>query len=615
MKNRLSLITVFFLLLMMILGKMWKPHQQPISWDVAGYYLYLPATFIYDDPRMKDYDRFDSLRKNYQLSPTFYQVSRTPNNTTTIKYTMGSSILFAPFFFVGHAWAKLSGYPPDGFSYPYQQSLLLGTLLYGLLALLFARKILLHFFNDRISSLTLLMIMMGTNLFFIMSIDNLQSHYNLFFLYTLFIWTTIRFHQKPGWKRSIVLGITGGLIILTRPTDIVVGILPVLWGIQNWNDLKSKIKTHTKFLIVAGIIAGIVFFPQLFYWKISAGKWLLNSYDNPGEGLDLLYPHTLPFLFSYRKGWLIYTPLVIFMIAGIFAAIRKKEKVFIGLLLFFVINLWLVSSWTCWWYAASFSSRAMVQSYAVLMIPLGYFLQFISEKSKPISIGIKSFMMMLVLFCVFQTWQYSMGILANDRVTKAYYWRIFGATKSKPGDDRYLLREKWLGTDTVMEPQNFLVKREMILDWDNISSQEAELQSRLMKDTTEGGVVAIVDSSRTFFTFWEEPVTTLSDKYYSCVRVEGEVKNSSSFKDNPVELIRTIIHRWKAYGYNSMPLFAQDTSHYAGWRSFTYDYVLPDIRKGTDQFRAYFWLRGDQPVYVRNLKVKVLEPREFPELE
>ncbi len=454
MKNQTSGLVLILICILLVAGRLWKPTQRPISWDVGGYYLYLPAKFIYHDLEMKDYQKFDSLREKYQISSTFYQVYKTPKNKYIVKYTMGNSFFYMPFFFVGHFIAHVGGYPTDGFSAPYQMAVMWGSFLYGFLALYFARKILLHFFWDGVAAFTLFSIVMGTNLFFSLSLDNLLSHSNLFFLYTVLIWSTIKFHQEPNFKKAAVMGLFGGLIILVRPTDIVSWLIPIFWGVSSFGDLFRKIRAQYKYFGVFVVVAVVIFFPQMLYWKMYAGSWLYNSYNNPGEGLDLFGPHTFKFLFSYRKGWLVYTPLMVFAFVGILISIKDKSKIFLPLFLFTCINLWLVSSWTCWWYAGSFSSRAMVQSYAVFMIPLGFFVQFIASRKKMFSLVGRTALLMVVFFCMFQTWQYANGILKFDRMTKAFYWKTFASTKNDPANEKYLLKDKFLGTDTIMDPEN-----------------------------------------------------------------------------------------------------------------------------------------------------------------
>ena len=78
----------------------------------------------------------------------------------------------------------------------------------------------------------------------------------------------------------------------------------------------------------------------MIYWKIYAGTFIYDSYQNPGEGLDLMSPHTFSFLFSYQKGWLLYTPLMIFAFMGLIWVRKKKREMLFPLVLFLLVNIW-----------------------------------------------------------------------------------------------------------------------------------------------------------------------------------------------------------------------------------------------------------------------------------
>jgi len=95
-RNGKILILCFFVVIAFI---RFKPSL--ISWDVLAHYLYLPATFIYDDPGIKNHDAMFLKIQEYDLSATFYQVIRHENGNHIIKTTCGWAILHSPFFW-GH---------------------------------------------------------------------------------------------------------------------------------------------------------------------------------------------------------------------------------------------------------------------------------------------------------------------------------------------------------------------------------------------------------------------------------------------------------------------------------------------------------------------------------
>ena len=53
--------------------------KHALTWDVFGYYLYLPATFIHDDPGLKDRAWLDEVMAKYDPSATLYQLAMRPD--------------------------------------------------------------------------------------------------------------------------------------------------------------------------------------------------------------------------------------------------------------------------------------------------------------------------------------------------------------------------------------------------------------------------------------------------------------------------------------------------------------------------------------------------------
>ena len=129
------------------------------------------------------------------------------------------------------------------------------------------------------------------------------------------IYFTIKWYQDFHLKNSIIIGLIAGLITLVRPSEVLCILIPLFWSNSSENYFTSKIKM-LKVYILPVILASFCFLllllPQLLYWKSVSGHYLFYSYTNPGEGFDFFFPHTYEFLCSFRKGWFIYTPLMLF---------------------------------------------------------------------------------------------------------------------------------------------------------------------------------------------------------------------------------------------------------------------------------------------------------------
>jgi hypothetical protein len=375
----------------------------------------------------------EGIVKKYQPTMDFHQ-AYPHGKGLVMKYSLGMSLQYLPFFAAGHLWASVSDYPADGFSFPYQAMIHWGSLLVAIWGLWLTRLNLRRFFRDEVAALALLLIGIGTNYLNYASTDAALTHNYQFTLFALLIWATIRWHERPSRTGAIGIGAVLGLIALTRPSDIVVALIPLAWG---WDGLKGRLafwRKHLLELVLAVAATGLVGFLQLAYWKFAAGEWIVYSYQD--QGFSFLRPHVFNVLISYKKGWLVYTPVMVFALAG-FIFLWRKKGLFWPLLAFSLVNFWIVSAWDIWWYGGSFGQRALIQSYAALAFPLAAFVAWAWQSKWRMAAFVPA-----ALFCIalnlFQTWQAHFGGLDPEMMNRAYYWRAFFETKVDP-QDRLLL--------------------------------------------------------------------------------------------------------------------------------------------------------------------------------
>lgn len=588
MKNKLSFYVVVLIILSTLFTNYTSSKKNKICWDWAGYYFYLPNLFIYNDPAPIDLNTMNNLVQKYEISSTLYQYTLTQKNTHIVRYTSGTAVLLSPFFFIGHFSAKILGYEQDGFSLPYQLAIWWGVFIYGCIAIILLRKLLIFFFDDIPVAITLLVLFIGTNLFYYFHYNTFQIHYILFFLYAVFINYSIQFHKSKSVKNILGLAISGGLIILTRPTDFMIALFPILYNFNFTINSFKRLLRESKYYLIIGLIAFLIFSIQIIYWKLHVGKFFTNSYGNPQEGLDIFSPYILEFLFSFRKGWLIYTPIGIFMIFGFYTLYKIKKELFYSSIFYFIAFLWIVSSWTCWWYAGSFGSRAMLQSYVVLSIPLATFIQQVLKQK----IYIKSmFFIVLILFGglnLFQTYQLKKSILSNSNETKKHYFEVFGDIRRNPDLDRFLLRE----TPRVLD------------------SLDVRLEFKKVKtlDLSENDMDSLYNND--FFTFIKIPAIELSSKYRYLVRLKGLYKCECN-ESSKILIAKTMLYNDKTYFYTAQELLCPTDS----FANFNADYIIPDLRRKTDVYHPHVYNIDKVKFQFTNLKLEVWEYKEYPELE
>ena len=349
--------------------------EATISWDVQGYYTYLPAFLIYKDYHQCHFR--DSLNNIYQSSPDYQHLFPQPNGGSVIKYPAGQALLMSPFFAIAHTYNKVSKkYPADGYSYPYQLAIGLGYLFYAFIGLFLFRIILLKYFSDVVAGITILCIGIGSNYLNYASVDQCMSHNPLFTLYSVLILMVIRYYQKPNISKAFGIGLITGLMTLIRPTEILSLLIVLLWGINNWKQLKDRIVfawQQWQHIIVMIIGFSIFISIQLAYWKTVSGHFVVYSYND--QGFNWLHPYFEGFLTSVRCGWLRYTPIMLLTLLGFVPFIFNKQNMW-SVVAFSFINLYIICCWDIWW----FGGRAMVQSYVVMSFALAALIEWCWSK-------------------------------------------------------------------------------------------------------------------------------------------------------------------------------------------------------------------------------------------
>lgn len=444
-EHLISLITVVICMLaMLILGTKYYPKynqeatEATISWDVAGYYAYLPALYIHND--IKQLGWIDSTRQKYVFSPFLDQYFKDKSGSNVLKYSIGMSILYTPAFVAAHISAPMLGFLQDGYSKPYQVSLTLWSFLIAFIGLLVLRKVLLRFYSDGTTAMTLAIIVLCTNYLEYGSITNAMSHNYLFTGYSILLLLCIKFYERPSYKFTIGIGFVIGFMALARPTEIIAIILPLCWTLS-WkkNHFRAKINQlieHFNKYIVGFFIIGLIGSIQIAYWLYVSGSPLVYSYQE--QGFSWLTPHIIDGIFSFRAGWLIYTPVMSLALIGFYALYKKNIRLFTPIFIMSMVFIYIAFAWDIWWYGGSLGQRTMVQMYPVLAFPLAALIEHIAPR-KVLTFGMYVFVIACGFLNFWMTHQAHKGsLLYPGDMTKAYYLAIVGKDKVDPSTIKLL---------------------------------------------------------------------------------------------------------------------------------------------------------------------------------
>ena len=143
----------------------------------------------------------------------------------------------------------------------------------------------------------------------------------------------------------MAIGVSVVLMALIKPSEVLIVFLPLLWGVTSFESLKKRgrfLLEYKNQLLITVVVCLVIALPQMMYWYAKTGSILYDSYKNPGVGLDIFWPHIIDALFSFRKGWLIYTPIMLFAVFGFVAMYKQRKELFIGLFVPFAISFYIM---------------------------------------------------------------------------------------------------------------------------------------------------------------------------------------------------------------------------------------------------------------------------------
>ena len=315
--------------------------------------------------------------------------------------------------------SKMTNYPSDGFSAPYQLAIGIAPVFYLILCLFLLRKVLLRYYDEWTVAITLALVFLATNAVEYIAIEAGQSHGYVMPLYALVLYLTMRWHDTPNKTLAFFIGVTIGLATIMRPTELIMVLIPILWNTHNkeekekkWALVRSN-NNHLVYAIIGGVLGGGL---QVIYWLYVTG----NFVQTVGSKWRFLDPYWRV-LVGFEKGWFIYTPITIFFVVGLFFMRGRPFRK--SVLWFCIINIWIIISWNNWRYGGSYSTRALVQSYPVFAFAFAGFVSWVLSKRW------KYFFLVLSLYLVgvnlFQVWQYQRQIIHYDDMNAAYYKAVY----------------------------------------------------------------------------------------------------------------------------------------------------------------------------------------------
>lgn len=412
--------------------------------DAAGYHLYLPASIIYHDiEKLSFYSHIDTSYPALSGADEF-GIFNMSNGRKVNKYTMGVALGELPFFLIAHLLnTTLLDYTPDGYSMPYQYASKFSMMFWAGLGIVLMISVVERLFNKVTALITGICIAFGTNLYHSATYDMLMSHSFSFFLTALLLYSTFRLYSQHKVRYIYLIGIILGLITITRVSNIIFILLPLLWGVYNYQTLSNRMsffRQHIYKVLAATLLFILTITPQFLYWKTTTGSYLFFSYQN--EGFIWSDPEIIKGLFGFRKGWFIYTPIAFLACIGFIPLYRLHKGLIVPITTIILINIYIVFSWWNWWYGGSFGCRPLIETYSILSIPLAALIYQVYQQRIAIKILMSLLLFSFIALNIIQTYQYTKAIIHWDRMSFNAYKKTFLKFNNPDNPEQYLMPDR-----------------------------------------------------------------------------------------------------------------------------------------------------------------------------
>jgi hypothetical protein len=306
--------------------------------------------------------------------------------------TIGSALLWSPFYAVADVATRVTGGTADGFSPLYLAAVAYGSAVYGVVAILLSIAA-----ARRVAGPGLLagvVVWFGTPLLFYMYVSPPYSHACSAFAVALFVTIWLKVRERWTVGGAVALGLSGALMAMVREQDVFLALGPavdfLMSAVRNGRaempveEARSGIGSARgpsaarsrrarasgggapRALInvaAAGCLAfAIGLLPQMLAYKALNGRFGPSTIVT--RKMNWQAPHALEVLVSPEHGFFFWTPLAALAIAGLVVlAVRGPANVRrIGwcALLMVALQIYVSGSVESWTVAGAFGQRRFV---------------------------------------------------------------------------------------------------------------------------------------------------------------------------------------------------------------------------------------------------------------
>lgn len=333
-----------------------------VDGDGRYYYLVLRSVAL---------DRDVDFTNDYARYGNWYFLGKTKTGRPANVFGIGPAVAWLPFFAIGHAIAR-----DDGMSRIEQAVTLSGSFLYGCLAVWLCYRLARRWFSPAPSLLAVIAAWVGGPLLWYQIWEASYAHTLEACAASALLLAWVSWRKKLTWRRWAGIGALVGVLALMRPQAIVFALLPAFdWG------LGPPVRRRPGFgPLLATVVAGLVFVPQMLMWHGVYGRALIVP---QGTGFlrftESMWSETL---FSSRNGLFAWAPLWGAGAVGVIAFIRRSRRLGLLMLAIFGATAFVNGAAWDWWAGGAYGGRRYSALLPVITVGLGHVASAISARGR-----------------------------------------------------------------------------------------------------------------------------------------------------------------------------------------------------------------------------------------
>jgi hypothetical protein len=342
------------------------PHVSEDGWY---YYYYLRSAVLDGDL---------NLDNEYRDVGNWYGFGVTRTGRPHNPFGIGPALFWAPGFLIGHAIATIQSRAgtavADGMSGAEQTGALFTSFLAAALAFWLAFRLARRYTTAHAAWLGTAVAFLGGPLVWYAVYSPSMPH-ALEALFGAAFFTELLPFRRRTWPEAVRLGVIGGAAMLVRPQLAMLLVLLPFEAAVMWR----RGETRSTFAMYAaiGVTALLIFSPQLLLWKHVYGSYIVVP---QGTGFlrfsESCWSETL---FASRNGLFTTTPVLWFVLPGLYLAFRHDRRLGSALLATLFLAAFVNGAAWDWWGGGAYGGRRFAGTFPIWALALSFTLQRVTS--------------------------------------------------------------------------------------------------------------------------------------------------------------------------------------------------------------------------------------------